>query len=212
MELLGTLFTYLLIGSIIYFLVIRNKNKKEHLSNYKQRKSIALGMIIISLVFTIIFGILSNDDDSNQTNQSTEIHTKSSKVTNKKKEFDYSLYKDFSNQFPNALNNYSNNDLSAKNVKYTGSIYGLSADSNHGYMVICKDKNNHLAFLNFNSKLTGKLTIYNKLTIYGATNGKGKISESYIKIFSDLDDNQINEKDLNKETVLISPNKIIVDK
>lgn len=52
MELIGIILSYVFIGSIIAFFVIRSKNKKGKIKNYKKDKMIILITMISSFILT----------------------------------------------------------------------------------------------------------------------------------------------------------------
>lgn len=203
MEFIGTILSYVFIGSIIAFFVVRSKNKKGNIKNYKRDKMLIFSTMAVSFILTGIIGVAVNNDSDNQTNQTKRSSTKT--VKKETKIFDYSKYKDFNSEFPKSLNAYNENDLMTKDVKFTGKVYGLSASS-LGYQIILKDNNNHLAYLTSDGKQSGKITSFDSLTVYGSTNGTSKISKNDFNRF----DNQIKDSDLGKETVLLDSDKIIV--
>ncbi|TPR53190.1 hypothetical protein [Apilactobacillus kunkeei] len=203
MEFIGTIFSYVFIGSIIAFFVVRSKNKKGNIKNYKRDKTLIFFTMVVSFILTGIIGIAVNDSNDSQTHHTNHSSTKTVKKENKS--FDYSKYKDFNSEFPKSLNSYNENELMTKDVKFTGKVYGLSASS-LGYQIILKDTNNHLAYLTSDGKQSGKITSFDSLTVYGSTNGTSKISKNDFNRF----DNQIKDNDLGKETILLEPDKIIV--
>lgn len=203
MESIGTILSYVFIGSIIAFFVVRSKNKKGKIKDYKRDKTLIISTMVVSFILTGIIGIAVNDSNDNQTHHNNHSSTKTVKKENKS--FDYSKYKDFNSEFPKSLNSYNENELMTKDVKFTGKVYGLSASS-LGYQIILKDNNNHLAYLTSDGKQSGKITSFDSLTVYGSTNGISKISKNDFNRF----DNQIKDNDLGKETVLLESDKIIV--
>lgn len=203
MEFIGTIFSYVFIGSIIAFFVVRSKNKKGNIKNYKRDKTLIFFTMVVSFILTGIIGVAVNNDNDNQTHQTKHSSTKI--VKKETKIFDYSKYKDFNSEFPKSLNSYNENELMTKAVKFTGNVYGLSASS-LGYQIILKDNNNHLAYLTSDGKQSGKITSFDSLTVYGSTNGTSKITKNDFNRF----DNQIKDNDFGKETILLEPDKIIV--
>ena len=203
MEFIGTILSYVFIGSIVAFFVVRSKNKKGNIKNYKRDRTLIFCTMVLSFILTGIIGVAVNNSSDNQTHQTKHSSTKT--VKKETKSFDYSKYKDFSSEFPKSLNSYNENELMTKDVKFTGKVYGLSASS-LGYQIILKDNNNHLAYLTSDGKQSGKITSFDSLTVYGATNGTSKISKNDFNRF----DNQIKDNDLGKETILINSDKIVI--
>lgn len=203
MEFIGTILSYVFIGSIIAFFVVRSKNKKGKIKNYKRDKTLILVTMVISFILTGVIGASVNDNSNNQSNRAKNTSTKT--IKKEANSFNYSKYKDFNSEYPNSLSSYNENDFMAKNVKFTGKVYGLSASS-LGYQIILKDSKNHLAYLTSDGKQSGKITSFDSLTVYGSTNGTSKISKNDFNRF----DNQIKDNDLGKPTILLNSDKIIV--
>lgn len=215
MYFISMVFAFLFYASIVIFFVNRHKYKKSDLAIYKKnRKKILIAMVSSFLLGGLFYMVSpqSKQDaiqDAREEKQDDKKEGSSSSSTkNVKKEtknFDYSKYKDFNSEYPNSLSSYNENDFMAKNVKFTGKVYGLSASS-LGYQIILKDSKNHLAYLTSDGKQSGKITSFDSLTVYGSTNGTSKISKNDFNRF----DNQIKDNDLGKPTILLNSDKIIV--
>ena len=203
MEIIGTILSYVFIGSIIALCVVRSKNKKGNIKNYKRDITLIFLTMGVSFILSGIIGVVVINSSNNQTHQTKHSSTKT--VKKETKSFDYSQYKDFSSEFPKSLNSYNENELMAKDVKFTGKIYGLSASS-LGYQIILKDNNNHLAYLTSDGKQSGKITSFDSLTVYGSTNGISNITQNDFNRFG----NQIKDSDFGKEILLLNSDKRIV--
>ncbi|WP_412989856.1 hypothetical protein ACLJJ6_02335 [Pediococcus siamensis] len=79
------------------------------------------------------------------------------------------------------LTDYSSNDLFGKQVRASGTIISLGADSLKQYHILLQINNSDAELLIVeDKKTTGKITEGDNITVYGVTNGKSKITNTQI--------------------------------
>lgn len=90
MEFIGTILSYVFIGSIIAFFVVRSKNKKGKIKNYKKDKMIVLIAMISSFILTGVCYSLSQQakQDAIQEAREEKQESKEEKKTNNQKNKD----------------------------------------------------------------------------------------------------------------------------
>ncbi|MCL0330670.1 hypothetical protein [Apilactobacillus xinyiensis] len=113
-----------------------------------------------------------------------------------------SEYPEFSSQYPDDLGEYTSEQLTNKQVRFTGKIYGLSADSMGDYMVMLKNDAGQLMYISYDHKDSGKVVLNQKLTVYGATNGLSHVRNQ------DVDNLGVPSGDLGKPMLLMSADKV----
>lgn len=81
----------------------------------------------------------------------------------------------------NKLMSYSNNDLSGKPVKISGTITSLGADNMKQYHILLTGNSSDQKYLIVvNSSKTGKLTEHSNATVYGTITGKSHVNDNQI--------------------------------
>ncbi|MCK8626211.1 hypothetical protein [Apilactobacillus kunkeei] len=154
MEFIGTILSYVFIGSIIAFFVVRSKNKKGKVKNYKKDKLIILITMISSFILTGVCYSLSpqakqdsiqeareekqkaKDDKSSSISSSiSKKEEKNEKESiNKNLENNLNDYKKELSKFPSKTNNaitkaYVDNDLKATIIVLNDNITTSDQDT-----------------------------------------------------------------------------------
>lgn len=154
MEIIGTILSYVFIGSIVAFFIVRSKNKKGTIKNYKKNKKIIFITMISSFILSGAYYLLSPQakqdaiQDAREEKQeakeekassiSSSINKKEEK--NEKASIDKNLdsnlsdYKQALSKFPSKTNNaitkaYVDNDLKATVIVLSDDITSSDQDT-----------------------------------------------------------------------------------